>query len=316
VSERPSDEGGIGSEGSPASYAEAVARAAPGLARIYASMWWRTAEFTVGSTLRAGSRLLRGAASGQSPADLIQIAEEEVREYARELLGREDSSRPERRADRRRDAERPARFDLGDDAGTADELRRRGAELLRLSADVRYQEDVHPAYARILEALAPDEARILRLLALGGAQPSVDVRAGLPMVSELVAPGRSMIAAEAGCRHPERVRAYLNNLYRLGLIWFSREPVRDRLLYQVLEAQPEVVEAMRKGGRTARTVRRSIVLTPFGKDFCDTCLPLETDEVEAVPEASVEAAGAAATEAQAQAPDEPLTEPSQPAQSP
>jgi hypothetical protein len=87
-----------------------------------------------------------------------------------------------------------------------------------------------------------------------------------------------MIAAEAGCRHPDRVHAYLNNLYRLGLIWFSREPVRDRMRYHVLEAQPEVVAAMRKGGRTARTVRRSVLLTPFGEDFCETCLPLETEE--------------------------------------
>ena len=59
-------------------------------------------------------------------------------------------------------------------------LRERGAELLRQSADVRYQEDAHPAYERILENLAPDEARILRLLALEGPQPAVDVRTGAP----------------------------------------------------------------------------------------------------------------------------------------
>ena len=50
-----------------------------------------------------------------------------------------------------------------------------------------------------------------------------------------------MIGAEAGCRYPDRVPSYLNNLYRLGLIWFSREPLSDRLRYQVLEAQPDVV---------------------------------------------------------------------------
>ena len=68
------------------------------------------------------------------------------------------------------------------------------------------------------------------------------------------------------------MHAYLNNLNRLGLVWFSREPLEDPLAYQVLEAQPEVVEAMKKG-RT-RTVRRSIHLTPFGDDFCETVLPL------------------------------------------
>lgn len=268
---------------SSASYGEAVVRAAPGLARIYATMWWNTAEWTVSSSLRAGSRLLRGTTEGGSPVDLVQAAEEEVREYARRLLGRDDLDDAEE-GGARTGPDRSAGPDTGGEA-TSSQLRERGAELLRRSADVHDTEDVHPAYARILEVLAPDEARILRLLATRGPQPSVDVRAGLPLVSELVAPGRSMIGAEAGCRYPDRVHAYLNNLFRLGLIWFSREPVRERLRYQVLEAQPEVVEALRKGGRTARTVRRSILLTPFGKDFCELCLPLDTGEFEALEEA-------------------------------
>jgi hypothetical protein len=154
-------------------------------------------------------------------------------------------------------------------------LRERGAELLRQSADVSHAEDLHPAYARILDNLSPDEARILRLLATKGPQPAVDVRRGLPLVSELVAPGLNMIAGEAGCRYPDRVHAYLDNLNRLGLIWFSRETLRDQNPYQVLEAQPETLEAMREAGRTARTVRRSIHLTPFGWDFCEVCLPAE-----------------------------------------
>jgi hypothetical protein len=58
-------------------------------------------------------------------------------------------------------------------------------------------------------------------------------------------------------------------------VWFSRESLDDPRRYQVLEAQPDVVEAMRKAGRTGRTVRRSILLTPFGRDFCDTCLPVD-----------------------------------------
>jgi Abortive infection alpha len=267
-----------GTNGSEAreSYGDAVMRAAPGLARIYASIWWHTAEWTVNSSLRAGSRMLRTAIGGGSAADLVQTAEDEVREYARRLLRRDGDEEPDLYRAHQRQRSRPA-----DEPSTTD-LRERGAELLRRSADVHYDEDVHPAYARILDALAPDEARILRLLATKGPQPSVDVRAGLPLVSELVAPGRSMIGAEAGCRFPERVHAYLNNLYRLGLIWFSREPIRERLRYQVLEAQPEVIAALRKGGRTARTVRRSILLTPFGRDFCDVCLPLDTAEFESL----------------------------------
>jgi hypothetical protein len=143
---------------------------------------------------------------------------------------------------------------------------------------------VHPAYARILSELAPDEGRILRMLAVEGPQPSVDVRTSRPLNigSQLVAPGLNMIGAEAGCRHVERVHAYLNNLYRLGLIWFSREPLGDPLRYQVLEAQPEVGAALREAGR-GKTVRRTIHLTPFGHDFCDVCLPIDTAELDALP---------------------------------
>ncbi len=157
-----------------------------------------------------------------------------------------------------------------------------------MSADVRYEEDSHPAFARILDELAPDEARILRLLVDRGPQPAVDVRSGGPLgvgivATELVAPGLNMIGAEAGCRHLDRVPAYLNNLYRLGLVWFSREPIDNLGKYQLLEAQPEAQAAMARAGR-ARAVHRSIRLTPFGEDFCDTCLPFETHEFEPVAE--------------------------------
>jgi abortive infection alpha-like protein len=180
----------------------------------------------------------------------------------------------------------PAKAEPRDETSAA-ALRRRGEQLLRLSADVNYEEDSHPAYARILDVMAPDEARILRLLHERGSQPAVDVRSGGPLgvgvvATELVAPGLNMIGAEAGCRHLDRVPAYLNNLYRLGLIWFSREQVGDHLRYQVLEAQPEVVGALDEAGRGARTTRRSIHLTPFGADFCALCIPPTTGEFEAL----------------------------------
>lgn len=184
--------------------------------------------------------------------------------------------------------EEEEKSEAGEDT-SATALRERGAELLRLSADVRYEEDSHPAYARILDVMAPDEARILRLLTERGAQPSVDVRSGGPLgvgvvATELVAPGLNMIGAEAGCRHLDRIPAYLNNLNRLGLIWFSREQLGDPLSYQVLEAQPEVIEALEAAGRGARTVRRSIYLTPFGMDFCALCIPPTTAEFDALRE--------------------------------
>ena len=242
-------------------------RALPGIARIAGTAWVRTADWTVRASVDATGRLIRSAASGEPPTELFRRTASAFRGWARGGLGLVDTAAEE--AEPQPTEREPAR---DDERAT---LRDRGADLLRRSADVRVSEEGHPAYERILDELAPDEARILRVLVLGGPQPSVDVRAGLPMASQLVAPGRNMIGVQAGCRHLERVPAYLNNLYRLGLVWFSRESLEDPRLYQVLEAQPDVVEAMRKAGRTGRTVRRSILLTPFGRDFCDTCLPVD-----------------------------------------
>ncbi len=120
-------------------------------------------------------------------------------------------------------------------------LREMGEALLHKSRDVHYEEQSHPAYERLVESLAPDEARILRLMLLGGPQAAVDVRTGGPLgliSSRLLAPGLNMIGPRAGCRYVERVPSYLTNLNRLGLIWFSRETLRDPERYQVLEAQP------------------------------------------------------------------------------
>jgi hypothetical protein len=247
-------------------------RTVPGLARIAAAAYVRGARWTIRASTEAGTRVVRAAANGQEPGELFRSTGAEIRERTRRVLGVE--TRPDEIAAMTPEAAEAEREEA------RKSLRERGEELLRRSADVNFDEGSHPAYARILEDLAPDEARILRLLADEGPQPAVDVRSGLvPLksTSELVAAGLSMIGPEAGCRHLEDVPAYLNNLFRLGLVWFSSEPLHDPLSYQVLEAQPEVADALEAAGRT-RTVRRSIHLTPFGADFCELCLPRQPRE--------------------------------------
>ena len=245
-------------------------RAVPGLARIAAAAYWRSARWTAKASRDATERVIRAATTGQEPGELFRSAGAEIRERTRRVLGIPE--RPEERAVMTPDVAEAEREEA------RKSLRERGAELLRRSADVNLDEDSHPAYTRILEDLAPDEARILRLLYQEGPQPSVDIRSGvipLQSSSELVAGGLNMIGPEAGCRHLDDVPAYLNNLFRLGLIWFSRERLTDPKRYQVLEAQPEVAEALASASHT-RTVRRSINLTPFGRDFCEMCLPVSS----------------------------------------
>lgn len=234
-------------------------REGAGLLRIAANVGWSTAQWLWDTTVHTGTRVVRGLAAGESPVSIANALGAELRSSVESALGSP-----------------PPAVGSTEHHSSAAELRERGAELLRRSADVHFVEDMHPAYERILGELTPDEARILRFLAKEGPQPTMDVRTNRPLGigSELIEAGLSMIGRQAGVRHLARTNAYLNNLFRLGLVWFSREEVEPSR-YQVVEVQPEVQAAMTKAGRSPRTVRRSIHLTPFGQDFCETCLPLD-----------------------------------------
>jgi hypothetical protein len=234
------------------------------LARLTTGAWIRSTVWGVEAGVKAGERVVRLVV----PRDALELVEDvgsALRGYARDLLGIDDIDRRIREL-----------TPTGAAREHPESLRARGAELLRQSADVGERDGAHPAYARILTELAPDEARILRLLAHDGPQPAIDVRASnlIGVGSQLVARALNMMGTEAGCRRPERVPAYLNNLERLGLICFSQEPLDDASRYQLLEAQPEAMDAIKRAGR-ARTVQRTIRLTAFGSDFCHVCLPLD-----------------------------------------
>lgn len=263
-----------------------VAAALPGLARIAATTWLNATQWGVLASARTARRLL---AAVRDPELAIELAHDlgltvgAVTDAARAVA----TGTPLHEA--LASAGAPAPGSGGTPPAGHSSLRERGADLLARSRDVWEDDGVeHPAYARILGDLAPDEARILLLLLREGPQPSVDVRTGGPVGkvhSQLIAPGLTMIGARAGCRHVDRVPAFLNNLHRLGLVWFSREQLTDPSEYQVLEAQPDVLEAMHSQ-RFTKVVRRSIHLTPFGEDFVHAVL-LPADDVTDYPQHQV-----------------------------
>jgi hypothetical protein len=269
--------------------------ALPGLMRIAATSWVRTAEWGVVAGLRTGRRLLQAATSPQSALELAQgvaSASGVVADLAKAVasgvsipqavveVSASLGGGPSKAVDRQAPSRAPSKAD------PQRSLREQGELLLQRSRDVWNNETGHPAYERILSELAPDEGRILMLLLHGGPQPSVDVRTGGPVgavSSHLVAPGLNMIGPRAGVRYLDQVPSYLNNLFRLGLIWFSREQLRDPLEYQVVEAQPDVLAASHSV-RFHKIVRRSIHLTPFGEDFCRTCLTSDNEDLAKLPE--------------------------------
>ena len=260
--------------------------ALPGLARIAASTWLHTVQWSALTTWRVTRRLAAAARDPELAAELARelgVTVAAVRELGRQVS--EGVALPTALASVVDGHDEPELTPEQQRQAMDAHLRRRGEELLMRSRDVWNTDQAHPAYDRILDDLAPDEARILVFLLRAGPQPSVDVRTGGPvgMVhSRLVAPGLTMIGARAGCRYPDDVPSYLNNLFRLGLVWFSRETLRDPAPYQVLEAQPDVLEAMHSV-RMPKVVRRSIHLTPFGQDFCSTVLAPEADPEEHPP---------------------------------
>jgi hypothetical protein len=290
-----SEDGTPGAGGDPRSRAtpaiwDEAAEALPGMARIAATAWVRSAAWTLGSGVRSGRLFVRALTDPETAGELVQEVARDVAEATRTVsdVARAVSAGvpiPKALLDATASLSSVVLADATPrEADPEQTLRERGESLLQRSRDVWSDEETHPAYARILDDLAPDEARILLLLLRGGPQPSVDVRTGGPVglvSSALVAPGMSMIGARAGCRYLDEVPAYLNNLFRLGLIWFSREQLEDPMEYQVVEAQPDVLEAMHSV-RFPKVVRRSIHLTPFGTGFCRACL-VDPEEAEALP---------------------------------
>ena len=258
----------------------------PGIARVAAGAWFRGATWGVGAGLRAAERvggltLDALGLAGDAGADAVGAATEATRP-PRE---RERDSRDERRS-----------------------LRERGGELLDRAADVDDGDGpVHPGFARIIDQLAPDEARILKLLINEGPQGIVYVNKAAPfgIGAREVARRLSMIGHEAGCLHIELVPAYLDNLVSHGLVAIRRDALEDELPYQVIEAQPDVVEALEASGGTifrGQVTRRSVHLTDFGRTFCQVCFPPEhlTGEFE-----PIEIGGEGLGEVAAVAPPEP-----------
>lgn len=271
-----------------------LVQAAPALVKVAAVGWWRVTAWSASAAVSMGSQVVRRTLDGDSPTALLDDAAAGLRAAARRLLELEDgggyTDRDSARLKARRPDDQPvlpapARSAQGEPVTAAEsaasrDLRSEGAALLRRSADVEIADTTHPAFARILSELMPDEARVLRLLYLEGPQPSVDVRTNRPLGigSELVAGGLSMIAEHAGCRDVDRIGPYLTNLNRLGMVDFSKEQVENPQRYQLVEAQPKVIEAMKHAGRVPRTVHRSIRLNAFGQDFCRAVLPLDGRE--------------------------------------
>lgn len=170
--------------------------------------------------------------------------------------------------------------DPDQDLDDAELVRRRFQELLQRSQDVS-DDPGEPAFLDVVAQLTPDEARIVRYIAREEPLPVMDLYA-VSVVgrgSRLVLAKQSMVPQRAGCAHPDRGDAYMQNLLRLGLIDFTPNEVDDETEYQLIQGATAYAAATRemRHDRTVRPRARrgSIVLTPFGRRFVDVCLGID-----------------------------------------
>ena len=111
------------SDSSPPDEDVSLLRTVPGLARIAAAAYLRSARWTAHASAEAGQRVIKAAMSGQDPGELFRSTGAEIRERTRRVLGVEP--RPEERAVMTPEAAEAEREEA------RKSLRERGEELLR-----------------------------------------------------------------------------------------------------------------------------------------------------------------------------------------
>ncbi|HET6877022.1 MAG TPA: Abi-alpha family protein [Jatrophihabitans sp.] len=152
-------------------------------------------------------------------------------------------------------------------------------ELLERSAaaDVRRGRDY--LFGTIVSQLVPDEARILAVLAGGRLFAAIDVlskQVGRSTTRTVLA-NASTVGSAAGVALPDNVPTYLSRLDSLGLLDFS-QPIDDLdAQFAELLDDPRVrtARAEAENGKlgSARIVRKSVTLSPLGREFWSACAP-------------------------------------------
>lgn len=140
-------------------------------------------------------------------------------------------------------------------------------------------------YRTLLRQLVPDEARILAALADGSRYPLVHVRARGNGARVLLA-NASTVGRAAGVQVPEATSAYVGHLRALALA--EEGPADDSLAehYDILLGEPIVRQAEQEpdvGRLGTRIIRRTLRISPLGRQLWRACRPRERLEPESAP---------------------------------
>ncbi len=143
-------------------------------------------------------------------------------------------------------------------------------DLLERSQEQTRQETEAEFFCTLLEALTPDEARILAALSDGSAYPLVHVVAS-PLVGgtpRRLVENASNIGRSAALQLPALGSRYVTRLRALGLIDTGPEDEKLSVQYEMLEADGAVRRALTRaeeGRRKGSVVRRTLRMSDLGR---------------------------------------------------
>jgi hypothetical protein len=167
------------------------------------------------------------------------------------------------------------------------EVRDSYLSMLTATMDRAVADAVHPSFIDVLGQLSGDEIRLLGTLETGVSYPVLSLSSRLRHggASRVELRHFSVLGARAGCSHPDRTAAYLDNLTRLGLVELRPTRVTDDVrMFQELEEHPTVAEARTRIEQMAPVqlgpiseaivadfTYKSLSLTAFGRTFRAAC---------------------------------------------
>lgn len=162
--------------------------------------------------------------------------------------------------------------------GNNDELKELFSKLLATSMDSRVSQDAHPSYVDLIKQLNSDEAKILKYIKSNQLTdsnlPLIDVRKKIGGNSyENVITNFSNISYLSGCRSPERIPAYLDNLARLKIIEIpNSQHLQEEKWYKNLEDHPQITPFLPPKMHNTEALKKMMRLTNYGKMFMAGCV--------------------------------------------
>lgn len=167
--------------------------------------------------------------------------------------------------------------------GDEHDLRDLFGNLLATSMDAKTASQAHPAFVEILKQLSPDEAKILKYVSQQEfSVPIIEIRS----VEKINKQGMvwrehdkyfTTLAVITECQHPQLEKTYIENLCRLQIcrVPDDKWSATNERSYEALEKHPSVVsfgKALEAADRELVLVRKSLLVTEFGKQFLDACV--------------------------------------------